>query len=433
MAGKTKIDKTILAFREIVKQYNIRIFGEDIPRKPIRKLMRIFRGVSDVRVQGKVEYPLHEILMVAFLAVMSGIDMLVDIAAFGKSREEWLKKYFYIKNGIPSHDTFRRVLSITDPVFIQKATVTFLVENIKLIKRAFKIETGGMRQLCVDGKTARGTGRLKGTEREIKQLHTLHVYDRTDGICIVSKEVGDKTNEIPVAQEVLRMLNLKDTVVTFDAMNTQKDTIAAIIEQKGAYVAALKGNQAGLHEEVKSYFTPEKLKRIESGGSNYHMVKEKQHNRIETRKYYFTKNVSWLIQLEDWKGLKGLVYYTMHTEDINSGKVTDEAYCYITSLTDITLCADCVRGAWSVENELHWHLDYNFSEDDIEIADRTAYQNISLLNKMALSLLKLIAPLLDCSLRSSRKRISWDGDTLLSVFCALDEDMIADAMLNVKV
>jgi predicted transposase YbfD/YdcC len=325
------------------------------------------------------------------------------------------------------------VLSIIDPAHLQTATVSFLIDNIKMIKRAFNIETEGMQHLCVDGKTARGTGRLKGTEREIKQLHTLHVYNRTDGICIISKEVGAKTNEIPVAQEMLRMLNLKDTVVTFDALNTQKDTIAAIIDQKGDYVAALKGNQPSLYEEVKTFFTPALLKRIESGTSNFRMVKEKQHNRIEVRKYYFSKNVSWLVQLEDWKGLKGLVYYTIHTEDINTGKVTDETYCYITSLTNVELCADAIRGAWSVENELHWHLDCNFSEDDIEIADRTAYQNISLLNKMALSLLKLIAPLMDCSLRSSRKQISWDGDILLSVFCALDEDMIADAILNVKV
>lgn len=433
MAEKTKIDKTILAFKEIVKAHNIRIAGEGIPKKPIRKLLRFFREVSDARVQGKVEYPLHEILMVAFLAVMSGIEMFTDIEAFGNSREKWLKKYFGVLHGIPSHDTFRRVLSIIGPDHLQMATVAFLIENIKLIKRAFKIEAGGMRQLCVDGKTARGTGRLKGTAREIKQMHTLHVYDRSNGICIVSREVGDKTNEIPVAQEVLRMLNLKDTVVTFDALNTQKETIAAIIDRKGAYVAALKGNQPDLYEEAKTYFTPAMKKSIEAKALNYFEVKEKRHNRIETRKYYLSTNVSWLVQRDGWKGLKGLVCYTLHTEDINSGEASDEAYCYITSLRDVALCADAIRGAWAVENELHWHLDCNFHEDDIEIADRAAYQNISLLNKMVLSLLKLIAPLLDCSLRASRKRVSWDEGTLLGVFRALDEDMIADAMLNVKI
>jgi predicted transposase YbfD/YdcC len=433
MAKKRQIDKTILVFKEIIKKHNISILDDDyIPKKPIRKLLQLFRDINDTRVQGKVGYPLNEIIMMAFLAIMSGAASFVEIAAFSKRREEWLKKYFYIKHGVPSHDTFRRVFSIIDPLILQKATVTFLLDNIKLIKRVFGIESEGMKQYCVDGKTARGTGRLKGSDGEIKQLHTLHVYDRTDGICIISKEVGAKTNEIPVTQDVLRMLNLEDTVVSFDALNTQRNTIAVIVEQKGSYVAALKGNQPDLYDEVKTFFTSGRLKRISSGKSNYHVVKEKLHNRIETRKYYLSENVSWLVQREDWKGLRGLIYYTLHTEDINTGKITNESYCYITSLTDISLCADVIRGAWSVENELHWHLDCNFMEDDIEIIDRVAYQNISLMNKMALSLLKLVAPLLKCSVRLSRKQIGWDTETLLGAFRALDEDMLAEAMLNVK-
>jgi predicted transposase YbfD/YdcC len=433
MAKKAKIDQTILVFKEIVSRHKISLPEEGIPKKPIRKLIQLFRTISDARIQGKVEYPLHEIIMVAFLAVISGANTFVDIHTFGMSKAEWLEKYFYVKHSIPSHDTFRRVLSIIHPSHLQKATVAFLLDSIKLLKRAFNIEDEGIRHYCVDGKTARGTSKLKGLEREVKQLHTLHVYDRTDGICIVSKEVGNKTNEIPVAQEVLRMLDLRGSVVTFDALNTQQDTVAAVIGQKGDYVAALKGNQAEFYQEVKSFFTPTRLKRIESGTSNYHESREKAHNRIEVRKYYLSKNISWLVQLGDWAGIKSLVYYSIHTEDINTGKITDEAYCYISSITDITLCADAIRGHWSVENQLHWHLDVNFWEDDTEILDRTAFQNFSLLNKMALSMLKLVAPLLNESVRSSRKHIGWDTEILISTFRVLDEDMLAAAALNVKV
>jgi predicted transposase YbfD/YdcC len=432
MAKKTVIDQTIAVFREIVKKYGISVPENGVPRKPVLKLLQLFQGIGDGRVQGKVVYPLHEIIMTAFLAIMAGADTFVDIANFGAANKELLKECFYIKHGIPAHDTFRRVFSIIDPALLQTATVTFLTDNIKLMKRAFSIENEGMRQYCVDGKTARGTGRLKGLPQEVRQLHTLHVYDRTDGICIISKAVDDKTNEIPVARDVLRSLDLRDVVVTFDALNTQRDTVDAIIEKKGHYVAALKGNHPELYGEAKTFFTPERLKRIASGKSNYFECREKLHNRIETRKYYISTNVSWLVQLNDWKGLKSLIYYSLHTEDVNSGKVTDEARCYISSMSDVVLCANAVRGQWEVENLLHWHLDVNFSEDWTEIIDRVAYQNKSLMNKMALSLLKLIAPLLKSSVRASRKLVGWNISILYNAFRALDEDLLADAMLNVK-
>jgi predicted transposase YbfD/YdcC len=432
MAKRTKIDQTILVFKELVKEYKMVIPKEGVPRKPIRKLIQLFKKISDARIQGKVVYPLHEIIMVAFLAVMAGASTFVEIAEFGDINKEWLQKNFYIKNDIPSHDTFRRVFSIINPAHLQMATVTFLIDNIRLIKRAFGIESEGMKQYCVDGKTARGTGRLKGQEDEVKQLHVLHVYDRTDGICIVSKEVGDKTNEIPVAQDVLRMLDLRDAVVTFDALNTQRDTIEAIIGQKGNYVAALKGNQPDLYEEVKTYFTPEILKSIASEKSCYYEIKEKLHNRIETRRYYLSTNVSWFEKSNDWKGLKSIIYYSLQTEDINSGKITNEVHCYISSLKDVELCADCIRGHWSIENLLHWHLDANFWEDAIAIVDRVAFQNLSLMNKMALSVLKLIAPLLKCSVRLSRKHIGWNVDALIETFRVLDEDILIATLSNVK-
>jgi len=428
-----KTENTILMFKEIVNEHKITLSAKGIPKKPIRKLIRFFRSVEDARLQGKVSYPLHEILMVAFLAVLAGAGTIVDIETFGQDKERWLKKHFGVKHGIPSHDTFRRVLSLINPQQLQAATVAFLMDNIKIIKKVFQIESG-VKQYCLDGKTARGTGRLKGSAREIGRIHTLHVYDRSDGICIVSNAVGEKTNEIPVAQEILKLLDLKGSVVSFDALNTQRATVATVVGQKGDYVAALKGNQPELHQEVLSYFTPSVLKRLKSGKTNYVEVQEKKHNRIETRRYYLSKNVSWLVQLQDWPGLKAIVYYSIHTEDINTGKTTDEKYCYISSITDAELCADVIRGHWSIENQLHWHLDVNFLEDATEIIDRAAFQNFSLLNKMSLSLLKIVAPLLqrNKSVRGARKRVGWNMDILINAFRVIDEDILAEAILNVK-
>ena len=432
MEKKAKIDQTILVFKEIVERHNIGLPEEGFPKKPIRKLIQFFQSISDARVQKKIEYPLHEIIMVAFLAVMAGACTFVDIANFGSINQEWLKKNFYIKHGIPSHDTFRRILSIISPQQLQKATVVFLLDNIKVIKRAFNIKSEGMKQYCVDGKVSRGTGRLKGLEREVRQMQVLNVYDRTDGICIVSKVIDDKTNEIPVAQDILKMLDLKGAIVSFDALHAQHATVAVVTEQKGDYVVSVKGNQPELQEEIKTFFTQKRLASIESGMSNYYESKEKSHNRIETRKYYLSTNVSWLVDLDAWKGLKSIIYYTLHTEDVNSGKVTDEVHYYISSMKNVILCADAIRGHWSVENQLHWHLDVNYMDDNMEIIDRTAAQNFGLLKKMALSLHKLIAPLLKCSVRSSKIHIGWNVKALIAMFRALDEDIIAEAMSNVK-
>jgi predicted transposase YbfD/YdcC len=427
-----KADNTLAVFKEIISEHDISLPENGVPRKPVLKLIGLFQTVSDARVQGKVSYPLHEILMVAFLAVMAGAGTFVDIEMFGKINQKWLGEHFGVSHGIPSHDTFRRVFSVISPSHLQNATVSFLLDGIKLVKRAFNIEGSGIKHYCVDGKTARGTGKLRGLESGVKQMHTVHVYDRTDSICLVSKPAGDKTNEIPAVQGILKLLDLKGAVVTFDALNTQRDTVAAVIGQKGGYVAALKGNQPELFQEVSSFFTPKTLKSIESGGKNYLEFREKSHNRIEVRKFYLSQNVSWLVQLKDWDGLKSLIYYSLRTEDINSGKITDETYCYISSATDIVLCADAIRGHWSIENNLHWHLDVNFLEDATEILDRVAFQNMSLMNKMALSLLKLIAPLLKISIRSTRKRIGWDIDTLINAFRILDEDILAECALKVK-
>ena len=426
-----KVENTILMFKEMVDGHRITIPGDSLPRKPIRKLIRFFKTIDDARIPGKVHYPLHEILMVAFLAVLAGAGTMVDMAMFAQTNEKWLEKNFDVRHGVPSHDTFRRVLSLMDPEQLQKATVSFLLDNIKCMKRAFGIE-GGMKHYCVDGKTARGTGRLAGSGREIRQMHTLHVYDRSDGICLVSKEVGNKTNEIPVARDILSLLDLKGSVVSFDALNTQRNTIGAVVGRKGDYVAALKGNQPELYNEVLSYFTPSVLARTEKSGDNYVEVREKAHGKIEVRKYYLSKNVSWLIQLGDWPGLKAMIYYSIHTEDLNTGKTTDEKYCYVSSLTDAALCADVIRGHWSIENQLHWHLDVNFLEDSTQIIDRNAFQNMSLLNKMALSLLKLVAPIQKVSVRSTRKLVGWNPDILLQAFRVIDEDILTNVMLDVK-
>lgn len=428
------IIKPIAVFSDTIRKTGISLPSEDIPKKPVKRLLNLFKTVEDIRLERNTHYPLHEILMIAFFAILSGAKAWTDIEDFGNAKEKWLRRFMALEYGIPSHDTFRRVFALIDPEHLQKATTTFLIDNMKIIKRAFKINTEGLRQYCVDGKEAKGTGRNPGFEKDkIRNLQTLHVYDLSDGICLVSKAIDTKTNEIPTAQEVLSTMQLKDVVVSFDALNTQRDTVAVIIKQKGDYIGALKGNQEGLFEEVGSYFTPKRLQQIRDKKETYYQTKEKAHNCIETRQYYLTRNTGWFYDKDAWAKLRSFICYIKTSENIRTSKCTTEKRYYIASLTDVETCADGIRGHWSVENQLHWQLDANFDEDDNMTVDRNAFQNFSLMNKLALSLTKLASKILKKSVRATRNITGWNIDSTVKIFCAFDENILTQALMSVPV
>jgi len=425
------IKKVIAEFKEIVARGNIEFDLENTPTKPVKRLLRLFNEIKDTRVEARIDYPLGELLLIAFIAILNSADTFVTIAQFCNVKIKLLRKFTPLENGVPSHDTFRRVFTLLDPKCLQEVTVSYLLDNIKIMKRAFGIDDNGLRHLCVDGKTANGSGRLSGTKREIPKIHTLHVYDTSNGICLVSKAVGEKTNEIPEAQAILKDMDLSDIVVSFDAMNTQKDTVSIITEKKGMYLGSLKGNQPNFLQEVQSYFTEPALARIKKT-KNFLTYTEKAHNCIETRSFWLTKNVEWLLQFNEWPNLKSLIRYEKKSVHTVTGVETKDVYFYIASIINVDDCADIIRGHWGVENLLHWHLDANFNEDDCSIVDRKAFQNISLMNKLALSLLKLVAPIIKVSIRSTRHIATWDCEGFLKILCAIDEGVIETALRGVS-
>jgi predicted transposase YbfD/YdcC len=341
----------------------------------------------------------------------------------------------------PSHDTFRRVLGLLNPEDLQAAAAGFLLKEIGQIKKTLGIAGKGLRHLIIDGKEQKGTGRKYGTSQKVSNLQTLHCYDASNGVTLASIPISEKTNEIPTAQALLKKMQLKGCVVTFDAMNTQKATIAAIAGNKGDYVGGLKGNQQTFHDEVAAYFSDSELKTFIENESmpdkcrdkkkSYRTYKEKAHNRIEERHYYMTTDIGWFADLKLWPKLKSFICYVIKTTDLATGKKTEERRYYIASLGDIELCSDAIRGHWGIENKLHWHLDVTFSEDGSRTMDKNAFNNWSILNKMALSLLKLIQPLYKSGLKTIRKLFGWDlVEQLTAMLSLLDEETIANAMLN---
>lgn len=429
-----KICKPILEYKEIIKSTGITPDDYSPPKKTIQRFLRLFKQIDDRRINGMIDYPLSEIILIGFLAILCGAPTWFAIEDFGRVKEKWLKKFLKLENGIPSHDTFRRVFALIDPIQMETATVNFLLENMNSIKKSLNLKDSGPRLICVDGKEQKGTGRKYGTDEEIRNLQTLHVFDASSEICLFSRSIDKKTNEIPVAQEVLKTIQLKGCIVSFDALHTQKNTIDIIAEQKGDYIGALKGNQGILSSEAEATFTPEVKAKIKSQGKDYYESSEKSHSQVEIRRYYMAKAKHRFKGVVEWRNLRNFTCYEKYTCNIITGKETTEIRYYITSLRDVELCADSIRGHWSVENKLHWHLDYSFDEDDNTTMDQNAFNNFSMLNKMALSLHKLVQPLMkNISISSIRRRFGWGIEESISMILnSFDEDTIKNALENAQ-
>ena len=364
-------------------------------KRVIHSFMKIInQEVADVRVQGKVKYPLAEIVVMVFFGVMAGYHTVAAIQRFCEHKQAYLKRYMRMRHGVPSDDTMMLVLSSISLQQLEAATVGFLLEKFVEIRGNLGIAEPQMPHLCVDGKEARGTGRLAGSDREVRNLQTLHVYDAQYGICLISRQIDKKTNEIPVAQEVLQALDLRGVLVTFDAMHTQKKTIDIIARGKGYFLGGLKGNQKLLTEEVKIFFDQQYVDKAVQDPVLCYVSSEKAHNCLETRQFLIARVAHAPGSVfSDWKHINSVVQYTKTVTDYAKGGVkrTETRY-YVTNLVDAKSCGYAVRSHWKVENSLHWHLDVHFGDDRNMTVNRTASGNLTLLKKMALSLYKLLQP-----------------------------------------
>lgn len=427
-----KINRFIAEYKDCIRTAGINPSDNTPPKFVIRRFLRLFKEVDDSRVQGMIDYPLSEILLIAFLAILGNASKWDEIEDFGIAHKRWLKKFLRLQNGIPSHDTFRRVFSLIDSEQLQKATVSFLIENMVSIKKTLGIKDDGYRLICVDGKEETGTGRKYNTDEKIRNLQTLHVYDASNDVCLFSQMIDKKTNEIPIAQNILKNMNLKGCIVTFDSLHTQRETIRIIAERKGDYVGGLKGNQGILLSEAENTFSDIIKKELKKSNDSYYETSEKSHSQIEIRRYYLKKAKHRFNGVVEWQNLRSFICYEKYTCDTITGIEKTEIRYYIASLKNVNACAEAIRGHWSIENNLHWHLDYSFGEDDNSTMDKNAFNNYSLMNKMALSLCKLAKPLMgNPSIQRIRKKLGWNIEEYLSLILNnFTENQITEALEN---
>ncbi len=423
-----------LEIREAVGGMGEWEFERKATRKVVNRLVSILdTNVDDPRMHGKVSYPLSEVIVLSFFAVLGGALSFQDIEAMCRLKQKFFRRFLPLKSGIPSHDTFCRVFSLMDMQQLNDALVSFVVDAMEDLRKALKIQEPTIRQLCVDGKESRGSGRQACADGSpVRNIQTLHVYSSYNGICLKSVQIDEKSNEIPMAKIVLASMELRGTLVSFDAMNTHKGTIDVIVAGKGHYLGGLKGNQKTLLAESAAYFTPEYLSQAEDDPDLYYRTLEKAHGQIEECVYTIAKvKVSDRCFFSDWTGIKAVVRFDKRTEKINTAKKTHETRYYITSLdSNAQVCGKAIREHWQVENSLHGFMDTMFCDDENSTVSRRASGNLSLVKKMTLSLYKMMKPLENAKTLSHIKRgFNWAyEDTLERMLSMCDNRTIRNAL-----
>lgn len=346
-------------------------------------LVECFKEIREPRVVRRCDHELVDILVIALSSVLCGGESFNDMEDFGKAKEEWFRSFLSLRHGIPSHDTFNRVFAALKPE-------TFL--------ECFLKWTQGVRQtlsqeiVAVDGKALR-----QAVEQGQSPRYVVSAWAHDNQLVLGQLKVADKSNEITAVPELLRALDLAGCLVTLDAMGCQKKIVREIIEADAQYTVGLKGNQETVLQEVKSFLDDalkEDLAPAPRGGPKTSRrlasveTVEKDHGRLEIRRYYQSADLEWFADLKEWEGLRS-VGMVESIRQVGDAAPTTEWRYYLSSLpVDVERFARSVRGHWGVENSLHWVLDVQMGEDRSRARAGHAPENLATLRRLALNLLK---------------------------------------------
>lgn len=360
-----------------------------------------FGIIKDKRQQAKVRHKLIDILFICVAATIANASDWKDIEIFAKKREEWFRKFLELPNGVPSHDTFERTFRWIDPKQFEKCFIHWVREIAELADRSI---------VAIDGKTMCGAF---DTDDKRSPIHIVSAWASENGMVLGQVKTDEKSNEITAIPELLDLIFVKNCIVTIDAMGTQTKIAEKIIDKKADYVLALKGNQPNLHTDVVDFFEDAEKTNFDGLKVKSCMTADKDHGRIEVRKYFLVENVDWLSMKDDWKGLKSIGMAIRECEV--KGKKTVEKRYFISSLKDsIEEFGDAVRKHWGIEST-HWFLDVVFKEDARRVRKDNAPQNLAMLKRMALNILRKDSTEPKYSLKSKRFASSIDNDYLEQV------------------
>jgi predicted transposase YbfD/YdcC len=365
-----------------------------MPLNPVEILHDHFADLPDPRQLRCDDHPLLNILFIAFCAVLCGAEHFTEMEAFGQAKEAWLSQYLDLSRGIPSHDTFNRVFRLLDPAAFGRCFVSWT--------RALAELTAG-EVVALDGKSVRRA--LDKGMGESSPLHLVSAFATANGLCLGQRQVASKENEIVAVPKLLEVLDLKGCIVTLDAMGCQKKIAQAIRACEADYVLRLKDNHPVVRQEVEAFFDhclahdPQSLavdEQVDGG-----------HGRVEVRRVWSSGHLAWFADLNKWQDLRSVVL--VESERHVGEHVSTERRLYLSSLPahDASVFQRAIRAHWGIENGLHWVLDVAMREDESRVRKDHAGENLALLRKMTLNVLKQDKSV-PGGIHAKRLRAGWD-------------------------
>lgn len=341
-------------------------------------LLEFTHSVEDYRKGNRLHYPSSSIIFITFIGILCGAKQWDEIVEVGESCEKLLKEYLreeYV--GVPSHDTFSRFFSLVSPESMEKA----FRQTMQKIRSNHVSEEASKEVIAIDGKYMNG---VKGSE----SLNIVSAFATSLGLSLGQKEAEKKMNEPEVLRQLLSELDLKDCIITADALHCQKESAKRIIEAKADYVLVVKKNQRKLHNAILEGIRVENI-RDKKRSISHEEVSIEAHGRIDNYVCHSCSLLGWLPQVgTEWEGIKSFGTITRESTDLSSGEKSIETRCFISSLPmNAEDHLKWLRKHWLIENHLHWQLDVTFQEDQSRMK-RVQSKNISLLRKLALPALK---------------------------------------------
>jgi predicted transposase YbfD/YdcC len=357
-----------------------------------------FSGLPDPRIKRRQLHDFQDVIMLVLCGVIAGCDEWTSIEEYAKSKITFLKTFLGLQNGIPSHDTFGDIFAKIAPLAFEECFLQWTLGVCKCCEGEI---------VSIDGKQLRGSYDSASNKAAI---HMVSAWANANRMVLGQIKVDNKSNEITAIPYLLNVLVLKGCIVTIDAMGCQKAIAQQIIDAEADYVLALKGNQGLLHEQVKDSFEREPPTDTYTEYNN-------DHGRVETRRYEVLTDLKWIEEVDKWEQLTTLVKVQAEVFYKRSQKTTTETRYYISSLPiiekqkDIKTIAKAVRAHWGIETSLHWCLDVAFNEDKSRVRLGYADQNLSMVRKIALNLLRK-EQTIKKGIKTKRLRAGWNDEYL---------------------
>jgi predicted transposase YbfD/YdcC len=340
-------------------------------------IFEFFDGITEPRVERTRAHPLMTILTISLLTLMVGGQGWEDMEIFGEAKEAWLATFLDLRSGVPSADTFRRVLSALDPKEFNLCFIAWV--------KALSEGTCG-KLIALDGKTIRHSF---DTATKKKALHLVSAWIHENRLTLGQIATEEKSNEITAIPELLKLLDIHGSTITVDAMGCQRAIAEQVIEQGGDYVMGLKGNQGNAHAEVALFFDDARAAKFRDTAHTFdETVDGSEHGRLEVRRVWACQGLEWFKDLPKWKGLRSIIMVERERTVGNATATIERQYYWSSHVHNAAMLGMMIRSHWGIENSLHWCLDVGFREDDSRIRRDHGTENIALLRKIAMNLAK---------------------------------------------